>query len=280
MTNYTNINSKLYSGLFELGGDNLLAVYCKLKFAKRRKIKIYKEQNKNIYQTLKTETNLSVTTLRRYIKVLSKENLCYFDTKGNFCMSGTNKINNYYKSKKTIRVEIGSYKETKLFSFRIRLKRLEQNQKNTLDRKYKQKNIMSRMSKGYFVTKQERRFLNNCEKRKKTVEGYTAKTVLSNQGYSKLKHGAERSKGSGFYWKSKLVKANIVQVKRRFKFLRKGTVLDYLENRRIDRTITYKNGRIFKELVPSFTTEIKEPTKQVDKLEHLSFDVIHWWSAQ
>ena len=61
MQNYININSRLYSELFELGGDNLIAVYSKLKYAKNSAIKIYKEDNKNIYITLKEKTNLSIT---------------------------------------------------------------------------------------------------------------------------------------------------------------------------------------------------------------------------
>jgi len=45
LQHYTNINSKLYADLFEVGGDNLLAVYAKLKYGKNGAIKIYKEQN-------------------------------------------------------------------------------------------------------------------------------------------------------------------------------------------------------------------------------------------
>ena len=54
---HVHINSKLYADLFSLGGDNLVAVYCMLKFSKNGEIKIYKEKNRNIYHTLKTKTN-------------------------------------------------------------------------------------------------------------------------------------------------------------------------------------------------------------------------------
>ena len=46
LQHYTNINSKLYAELFELGNDNLLAIYAKLKYGKNGEIKIYKEQVK------------------------------------------------------------------------------------------------------------------------------------------------------------------------------------------------------------------------------------------
>lgn len=286
MQNYTNINSKLYSDLFELGGDNLLAVYCKLKFAKRRKIKIYKEQNKNIYQTLKTETNLSVTTLRRYIKVLSKENLCYFDTKGNFCMAGTNKINNHYKSKKTVPVEIGTLRLTKLFSFRVRVFRMEQQQKNRIDRRHEQNKIIEKKDKGYTLTAQQFKFRNSWrdadKEYAKNPDTYNANTVLSNQGFSKLKFGETTSKGSGNYWKKQLVSAGIIKVKRQFQFLKRCSQKEYLSLRYAgDRTLIFKNGKLYRELISKFTTtEFYKLIEELKELKHLDFDFCFFLSRQ
>ena len=280
MTQYTNINSKLYSTIFFEGGDTLLAVYAKLKFAKRNSTKIFKENGRSIYHTLKTETNLSITTLRRYVKVLIKLNLCSIDSEGNFAMVGTTNINKLYKSKKSIRVEIGTFAQTKIFSFRVRIYTMEKSQKKAIDRKDKQINIIARQSKGYWTSKAEKHFVNICHFKGKTVEDFNAKTILSNQGYSKLKHGAERSKSSGKYWRNKLVKASIIQVKRGFQFLKRCTRSEYLRNRGYDRSIVFKNGKMFKELIPYFTTEIKVPIKQESKLAHLSFDYIYWSKAQ
>ena len=274
---YISINSVLYSELLALGGDSAVACYVLLKNRREQNGKIFKEGNRSIYHTLKENTNLSITTLKRYIKVFIDLEVCFFDSAGNFSFSGGNKINKKYKKKKQVRVEVGTFQQTKLFSFRVRIFTMERLQKNAIDRKCKQKNIIARMSKGYFTSNQERNFLKTCNSKGKTVEGYNAKTVLSNQGYSKLKHGTERSKSSGFYWKKKLVKAKLVQVTRRFQFLRKGTKLDYLENRKFDRTIVYKNGRIFKELIPSFSTSIKEVEVKYKKQSHLQFDMIDWW---
>lgn len=277
MQKYVNINSKIYATLFEEGGDNLLAVYALLKAAKRVNGKILKEKSKNIYGTLKTETRLSVSTLRKYIKVLTKENLCYFDSVGNFCFVGGNKLKKEFKTRKYVRVEIGSFAQTKLFSFRVRVYTMERLQKKAIDRKSKQKNIIARQSKGYYISTQERNFLKLCDSKTKTEDYYTAKTVLSNQGYSKLKHGETKSKSSGNYWKNKLVKAKLIHVERQFKFLRKGTLLDYLENRKFDKTITYKNGKIFKELVPTFTTDTEQTKITYKKQLHLQFDMIDFW---
>ena len=271
-----HINSKLYADLFSLGGDNLVAVYCMLKFSKNGEIKIYKEKNRNIYHTLKTKTNLSVTTLRKYIKQLVKLEVCYFDSVGNFILKGNNKLNKEYKKEKLVRVKVGSYKQTRLFSFAVRIRTMERLQKKAIDRKHEQNKILARQRKGYCITKREKNFLKSCEMYKSEGD-YTAKTVLSNQGYSKLKKGYEASKSVGYYWKKRLVSAEIIKTERQFKFLRKGTKLDYLENREFDRTVVYKKGKIYKELIPSFTTNTEAKKEVYKKKNYLQFDMIDFW---
>ena len=271
-----HINSKLYADLFSLGGDNLVAVYCMLKFSKNGEIKIYKEKNRNIYHTLRTKTNLSVTTLRKYIKQLVKLEVCYFDSVGNFVLKGNNKLNKEYKKEKLVRVKVGSYKQTRLFSFFVRIRTMERLQKKAIDRKHEQNKILARQRKGHCITKREKNFLKSCEMYKSEGD-YNAKTVLSNQGYSKLKKGYEASKSVGYYWKKNLVSAEIIKTERQFKFLRKGTLLDYLQNREFDRTIVFKNGKIYKELIPSFTTNIDTKKEVYKKKGYLQFDMIDFW---
>ena len=270
------INSKLYADLFSLGGDNLVAVYCMLKFSKNGEIKIYKEKNRNIYHTLRTKTNLSVTTLRKYIKQLVKLEVCYFDSVGNFVLKGNNKLNKEYKKKKLVRVKVGSYKQTRLFSFAVRIRTMERLQKKAIDRRHEQNKILARQRKGHCITKREKNFLKSCEMYKSEGD-YNAKTVLSNQGYSKLKKGYEASKSVGYYWKKKLVSAEIIKTERQFKFLRKSTLSDYLQNREFDRTVVFKNGKIYKELVPSFTTNIDTKKEVYEKKSYLQFDMIDFW---
>lgn len=273
---HVHINSKLYADLFSLGGDNLVAVYCMLKFSKNGEIKIYKEKNRNIYHTLKTKTNLSVTTLRKYIKQLVKLEVCYFDSVGNFVLKGNNKLNKEYKKEKLVRVKVGSYKQTRLFSFAVRIRTMERLQKKAIDRKHEQNKILARQKKGYCITKREKNFLKSCEMYKSEGD-YNAKTVLSNQGYSKLKKGYAASKSVGNYWKKQLVSAEIIKTERQFKFLRKGTLSDYLQNREFDRTIVYKNGKIYKELIPSFTTNTEAKKEVYKKKNYLQFDMIDFW---
>ena len=253
-----HINSKLYADLFSLGGDNLVAVYCMLKFSKNGEIKIYKEKNRNIYHTLKTKTNLSVTTLRKYIKQLVKLEVCYFDNRGNFCFLGGKKLNKKYKNKRVL-VGIGNFKQTKLYSFRVRVFRMEQIQKNVIDRRDKLNKVIGREAKGYRLTLREINLLKSLSDRDldyaSNKSSFEVKTVLSNQGFSKLKHGETKSKSSGNYWKKKLISAGIIKVKRRFQFIKKCKREEYLFlKRNVDRTFMFKNGKLFKELVPEFTT--------------------------
>ena len=247
-----------------------------LKFSKNGEIKIYKEKNRNIYHTLKSKTKLSVTTLRKYIKQLVKLEDCYIDSVGNFVLKGNNKLNKEYKKEKLVRVKVGSYKQTRLFSFFVRIRTMERLQKKAIDRRHEQNKILARQRKGHCITKREKNFLKSCEMYKSEGD-YTAKTVLSNQGYSKLKKGYEASKSVGYYWKKNLVSAEIIKTERQFKFLRKGTLLDYLQNREFDRTVVFKKGKIYKELIPSFTTNIDTKKEVYKKKSYLQFDMIDFW---
>jgi hypothetical protein len=280
---YSNINSKLYAHLFQEGGDSLIAVYALLKSAKRINGKVFKEQNRNIYHTLKTETNLSISTLRKYIKVLTKENLCYFDSIGNFCLVGGNKINKQFNSKKIVPIEIGTYKETKLFSFRVRVISMEQQQKNIIDRRHELNKVNGRELKGYRLSQQEINFMKSWKDSDlnylENKESYCAKTVLSNQGYSKLKFGETKSKGSGYYWKKKLVSAGIIKVRRKFKYIKKCSYKEYRQLKfNVDISLVYIKGRLFKELIPEFTTTDfpKPPKEEIKKLDYLQFDFCHF----
>jgi hypothetical protein len=261
-----------------------------LKKAKSGEIKIYKEENINIYHTLKRKTGLSVTTLRRYIKILIRENICFFDGSGNFVLIGSNKLNTIkkYKSRKLVRVVTTSFKETKLNSFFLRVLTMEKTQQRAINRKDKQTDIITRQSRGYYITRQERDFLRLCEKYYENSNQYNANTILSNQGFSNLKHNAGKSKSSGLYWKFKLISAKKIQTTRRMKFIKECTREQFLYYKEDDRTLVYMDDLLFKELAPAFTTNMqiklpkfelinkpKETKTVIPRLNHLSYDWIH-----
>jgi hypothetical protein len=228
-----------------------------LKSAKRINGKVFKEQNRNIYHTLKTETNLSISTLRKYIKVLTKENLCYFDSRGNFCLVGGNKINKQFKSKKTISIKVGSYKETKVNSFFIRIRKMHKLQTKRINRRHEQKQINGKNEKQIPLTSEQYKFFKSWTDvdkfYAKREETFNAKTVLSNEGYSKLKNGETKSKSSGNYWKKKLVKANLITIKREIEFLKFATKEQYRELRLLGYSnLLFSKGKLYAEGISSF----------------------------
>lgn len=289
LQNYTNINSILYSELFSLGGDSLISVYAHLKFGKNGAIKYYKQEKTSIYKTLKQATNLSITTLKKYIPILQKEGLVYFDTVGNFCILGNNKINILYKKKgrtKLVPIEIAkTFKETKLFSFRVRIKSMEQTQKNAIDLKSHRNNLIAKAQKRQFLTKLEFKQLKNITKRKLSVDNLNDKVILSIQGYYKLKSGKRNNSNNGQYWKAKLQTAGIIKTRRVQELIKKSTEEEFKALNSYDKSLFYYKGAVYQESISEFTTtEFHNPAPKVinretksKPLQHLSFDVIDWW---
>jgi len=282
------LNSRLYSHLFDEGQDELIAVYSLLRFYKRGNIKYYNEGKLSGYNLLHKKTNLSLTTLKRYVPKLVGLGLCWFDKHNQLVLLGTNKINKLYKKGRTkyVPIEIDTYKQTKLFSFRVRILKMEQGQKSRIDRRSEQNKIIEKMKKGYNLTAQEFKFRNAWRDADKDYarnqDTYNANTVLSNQGFSRLKFGETTSKGSGNYWKKQLVAAGIIKVKRQFQFLKKCSQKEYLSLRYAgDRALVFKNGKLYRELISKFTTtEFYKAKEELKKLKHLSFDFCFFLSKQ
>jgi hypothetical protein len=253
MEKFARLNSKLYADLLQVGGDSLVAAYSHLKVGKSGAIKFYKESNKSALKTVSIASNISVSTLKKYIAVLQEIGLVYFDGAGNFVLLGGNKINRKYKKKRTVRVLIGkSLIETKLNSFALRIRKMHQSQCNIIDRKDELKKIMWKNKKNIPLTPVE--FKLHKRWGDTDLSNYKANTVLSNQGYSKLKSNqTDVTVSKGFYWKRKLVKAKIIKTRRKFKFLTKCTYQEYrkLKFKGYSNTI-FKGGKVFLETASEF----------------------------
>lgn len=280
LQNAVVLNSKLYSDLFDQGGDELIAVYSLLRFHKRGKTKYQNEGKLTGYKLLHNKTKLSLTTLKRYVPQLIELNLCRFDKHNQLFITGTNKINKLYKTKrpKLVPIEIGTYKQTKLFSFRVRILRMEQNQKNRIDRRDALNNIIGKRENNRFLSKSEFamfKAMKDTDWDYYNSGNFEANTVLSNQGYSKLK-----GRSSGAYWKKELVSAGIIKTKRNIKFIRKCTKAEYNKIKLSDRSFSHYKGKLYKEFASRFTTtefytkekEITQPEEKMKPLVHLSFD--------
>ena len=224
--------------------------------------------------------------LKEKVKTLSKEELCHFDKAGNFVLKGNNKLNKQYNSKKAVPIEIGSFRETKLFSFRVRIKKMEQQQKKRIDRRSEQGKIIGKMEKGYNLSKSQFNFRKAWNDKdleySQNSESFNANTVLSNEGFSKLKFGELKSKSSGNYWKKKLVEAGVIKTKRQFEFLKRCSQKEYLSLRYSGfRNLVFKNGKLYKETVSKFTTtEFYKPKEEIKELKHLSFDFCFFLAQQ
>lgn len=280
LQNAVVLNSKLYSFLFEEGGDELISVYSMLRFYKRGQIKYYNEGKLTGYKLLHEKTKLSLTTLKRYVPQLIELNLCSFDTHNQLVIAGTTKIDKLFKNKKSKRVpvEIGTYKQTKLFSFRVRILRMEQFQKNRIDRRYELNNIIEKKNNNRFLSRSEHlkyKAMRDIDWEYYESGNFEPNTVLSNQGYSKLK-----GKNSGAYWKKQLVSAGVIKTKRNIKLMRKCTKEEYQKIKLRDKSFSYYKGKLYKEFPSRFTTT-EFYTKQVEPiieeqkmkpLKHLSFD--------
>ena len=285
----TVINSQLYSLLYEEGGDCLIAVYSILKFYKRGE-----KYKKSGYKNLKNITKLSITTLKSHIPTLIKLGLCKFEN-GDFILTGNRTINNTYKNKsnklKFVPIQIGTYKETQLYSFRVRIMKMEQTQKNKIDYNTNRSRIITALANGKFINKWESKILKS--KKKYTEEAkQTDKIVLSNQGYYLLKSGKRNGKASGNYWKQKLIAAKIIKTRRvqDKKYVCSKEVFESMP--KYNPKLFHFMGCVYEEKISEFTTTtFPTPDLQVTveytkpkitpskKLDHLSFDVIHWWTS-
>lgn len=278
------INSKLYGVLFEAGDDRLVSVYATVKSVKRGKnvIEAYKAKNGRIvggYSLLRRKTKLSLSVLKKYIPQLINLGLIEF-SQGNIHLLGNNKLNQQYKTKKFVPITIGhNFCQTQMFSYYVRVCSMEGRQKNAIDKKFERIKIKAQAEKRGFLTPKQWKIYKNTQS--SHLENFVDKVILSNEGFCKLKSGEEDNRSKGCYYKRKLVKNKLIKSIRRKEFIKTATIQEYRFLKRIDKTLTYYNGKIFKELTAEFRalTEYKEEKveKQESKpLAHLSFDFIHW----
>jgi hypothetical protein len=305
MSNKTaRISSKLYSALFEEGGDKLISVYATLKTSRNGEVKYYAytaKNNKSVsgYHLLRAKTNLTLHSIKKYVPVLISMGLCFIDKNGDFVLIGNEKLKEKY-NKKLVPVKIGAnLVDTAYNSLAVRAFSAEKNQKTQIEKKQTRSEIIAygskRLAKYY-----ESKYGDNLE--------VNEKIVLSLQGFGDLKHGEDNIikdiKSSGAYYKKKLREKGIIKTKREFKKLKKTTYSEYLQVKKylnVGNRIIYKNGWIVEEQISSFSVLLGEKTvsapliskKEVStvkdslveevkkqdykKKQYLQFDMIDFW---
>lgn len=118
------LNLKFYVYLFEEGGDEFIVVYFLFRFYKNGVEKYYNEKG---YKGLCEKIKLLLIIFRKYLLKFINLGLCRFDKYQQLVILGIYKINKLYKKGrlKLVFIEIGMYKEIKLFSFCVRILKME-----------------------------------------------------------------------------------------------------------------------------------------------------------
>lgn len=305
------IPSQLYFDLWTKGneipsltGDKLIAVYSILKFYRDNGIKYYaykSKNNKNIsgYALLRAKTNISLHTIEKYVPVLIEMGLCFIDNNGDFVLLGNQKTKDLYSSYKLVPIVIGkNVIETALNVMSVILFSAQKEQKN----QYKKKLTRSEQLKQGADPKNSKQYkkYKAILKQFGEVTNLNEKTVLSNEGFSVIKHGKENNiknlKSNGCYWKRRFKSVGLVKTKRVFEKIQAMTRLQYLELKKLgllERKFTYVDGFLVEEKVSSFSAidltkletvlevtvikEISEPITNYKKKNYLQVDMIDFW---
>lgn len=287
------VNSNLYPHLLQKGGDRLIAFYCHLKSAKKQKDRIRPIGKLTRYNLARKATGLSYNTCKKYLDVLIELGVCNFSKDGSVYIMGNRKTQTKYKSAHWVPIHLGKRLcDTALNSYSVRIHAAENKQKQRINDKQSQVKLITRVSYGSYISNDEYqryKYISGNEKIQEGLKNHCNKTVLSRQGFAKLK-GCATNKGNGSYWKSRLMKAGIIKTRRQNKPIKKCTKTEYLLIKEIERNprLNWYKGTMYEETVAEFTTtqfatplpkEKPTPIKASKPLPHLQFDFIHWMES-
>jgi len=291
------INSKLYPVLLEKGGDRLIAFYAHLKAAKAGQNRLYPITAKNgrkikHLNLVKKVTGFTKNTCVKYMKMLIQLEVCNYSKDGGVYMIGNNKAVEKYVNNAMVPINLGKkLSETAAKSFGVRVYYEERKQKERIQEKQHQINLMHRADKGSYLSVDDYKIykaLIKSEKKLKGIEKFCDKVVLSREGFAKLKDGSEDNKSKGRYWKAVLKSAGVITYRRNNKFIMKCSEEAYSKIKYFEHNprLNWYAGRMYEETISEFTTakffdtpttRVPETKKRVSKpREYLSFDFIAW----
>ena len=223
------ISGKLYSELFALGGDSLVAFYCILRKSRKESgdsnFYSYTSKKGRVVSganLIRNKTNLTLSVIKNNLPLLVESGVTKITSNGHVILEGVNKTNKkLYGSDyvKHIPIEVSTFKLTKLYSYFIRIHSLERVQRRTYKRKQDRKEQLKHIESGFIPQGMYKRCINTYKKHLKDpsiVSGTLEKAVLSLQGFAKYKDDSSDNKSKGAYWKRKLVSNELLTVKRRY----------------------------------------------------------------
>ena len=259
------IPSKIYYYLFQYGidnnidGDKLIAVYSILKTNFDNNGKYYSFTSKNNkkvsgYSILRAKTNLTLHTLKKYVPILIKLELCFFDLNNDFVLVGNDKLKTIFNSKKLVPIKIDkNLIHTAYNVYFVRLHSNERKQKKAIEKKYNQRELLK--LKDNPKSLKQLKAIRRLEKKDDKKGFFTDKCVLSIKGFCYLKF-TEENKLKGNYWKKKLIDKKLVSTKRRFEVIKKMSYKEFLNSKsncQFKRNLKYVNGCMVLELVSELT---------------------------
>lgn len=260
------IPSKLYYALFKEGGDNLLSVYCSIKAFKAGQIKFksYKAKNNKFvgnYSLLRSKTNVSLSTLKKYVPILENMELLKFDKNGDVLLLGNKKLKSLYGDKIVPVPVCLKLTDTRYACMSVRLHSAQKQQHLMMEKKANLRELLMQGESGVKNLKQLKKLKKLIKEHGKDASklNYTDETVLSIQGYAFLKHHREHNKPLGNYYKKKLKEKGLVSTNRRFKEISNTQRMSYNEFlffRRSGATpcnVVYRRNRMMEEVISSFT---------------------------
>jgi len=286
--------SYIYHELYTLGGDKLVAVFCTLKFFNTEiKYRSYTSKNNRKvegYGLLRNKTNISLSVLEKYVPILLEKRYVTFMDNGDVCVLGNNalKRRDKKKGKKLIPIRIGkNISETALYSYYVRVRSSEDNQKKMIAKKQHRREIINQNTDS--VEKE------NAKKKVLSLFGdsfeLTDKVVMSNRYLTSLLN--PEIDYTTNYIKRKLVAKELLFSKRQFRILMR---MDYTSYERMYgknpiKNLIYHKGYLTTEISSCVSTDSQELRyvntfvgRTISKIEctretHLDFDFVDWISG-
>lgn len=295
MKDYALINSKLYPALLNKGGDRLVAFFAHLKVAKNQKDRIRPIDSKKHYNLIRKVTGFSKPTCKKYFDKLIEIGVANFSKDGSVYLIGNNKAQKEYENKAWVAIQIKeSLAKTALGSYAVRVRAEEKKQITRIDNKQSQIKLLARVNQGLHVSHQQhdlyKRIVGN-EKVQEGLSNFCNKTVLSREGFAKLKDESLHNKDKGRYWRNKLIKEDMLKIRRNNKFIKRCTLTEFaiIKEAENNPRLNWYKGAMYEETVCEFTTsnfltpssrvpEVSEELKKYGNAkDYLDIDMIHFW---
>lgn len=256
MSNIVRIPSKLYNSLDQKGGAKLIAYYAMVKYYKDDiKYYAYKAKNNKTVSgssLIRSKTNISLNSIRKYNPQIIELGLSYFDHKADYVLKGNRKLKKEY-GQKLVPIRIGkNLIKTQYNILSVKINSAYNNQQKEISKKKHRSEILSH--KNNPRSNREARKIKSLISTFGTEIIVNDKAILSNQSYAKIKDGSIDNKSKGQYWKKVLVKNGIVITERVYEFIKKMSYEQYLVARQNSNyvNIIYRKGFLCLESISSF----------------------------